>query len=65
MSDENYDPQSSVAHLQVLFAEMEFGLQKYCDPEEFCKSLSIDVELQQDAQVRFTINLPSKCLIFF
>jgi len=37
--------------LQALFAEMEFGLQKYCDPESFCTSLSIDVELQQDAQV--------------
>lgn len=54
---DNYAPQSSVAHLQVLFAGMEFGLEKYCDPEEFCKSLRIDVELQQDAQVRFSLKL--------
>ena len=46
----NYQPLSSIAHLQYLFGEMQFGLTKYCDPEAFCKSLSIDVELQQDAQ---------------
>lgn len=47
----NYQPLSSIAHLQYLFGEMQFGLTKYCDPEAFCRSLSIDVELQQDAQV--------------
>ena len=46
----NYQPQSSIAHLQHLFGEMQFGLTKYCDPETFCRSLNIDVELQQDAQ---------------
>lgn len=51
----DYHPLSSVAHLQALFAEMEFGLQKYCDPADFCKSLSIDVELQQDAQVSWNV----------
>ncbi|KAL0277920.1 UNVERIFIED_CONTAM: hypothetical protein PYX00_005034 [Menopon gallinae] len=47
---DNYEPLSSIAHLQYLFCEMQFGLKKYCDPEAFCRSLSIDVELQQDAQ---------------
>lgn len=53
----NSSHHSSVVHLQFLFADMEFGLEKYSDPEKFCESLSIDVELQQDAQVNFIINI--------
>jgi hypothetical protein len=48
-----YAPESSIGHLQLLFALLQFGKQRYVDPAAFILSLGLDTSTQQDAQVRF------------
>jgi ubiquitin carboxyl-terminal hydrolase 48 len=49
-----YVPESSIGHLQLLFALMQFGKRSYVDPAAFILSLGLDTTTQQDAQVRFS-----------
>ena len=48
-----YAPESSIGHLQLLFALLQFGKRRYVDPTAFILSLGLDTSTQQDAQVRF------------
>lgn len=47
----SYVPETSVGHLQLVFALMQFGKQRSVDPEDFIKTLRINTSLQQDAHV--------------
>jgi ubiquitin carboxyl-terminal hydrolase 48 len=47
-----YAPESSIGHLQLLFALLQFGRRRYVDPTAFILSLGLDTSTQQDAQVR-------------
>lgn len=49
----SYVPETSVGHLQLVFALMQFGKQRSVDPEEFITTLRINTALQQDAHVSF------------
>lgn len=49
----SYVPETSVGHLQLVFALMQFGKQRSVDPEDFIKTLRINTSLQQDAHVCF------------
>lgn len=51
-----YAPKSSIGHLQLLFALLQFGKRRYIDPTAFILSLGLDTATQQDAQVRFFSN---------
>ncbi|XP_025414514.1 ubiquitin carboxyl-terminal hydrolase 48-like isoform X2 [Sipha flava] len=44
-----YTPETSVGHLQLVFALMQFGKQRSVDPEDFITTLRINTALQQDA----------------
>jgi ubiquitin carboxyl-terminal hydrolase 48 len=50
----DYIPESSIGHLQLLFALLQFGKRRFVDPTAFIVSLGLDTSTQQDAQVRFT-----------
>lgn len=50
-----YAPESSIGHLQLLFALLQFGKRCYVDPTAFILSLGLDTTTQQDAQVSFPI----------
>jgi hypothetical protein len=58
----DYTPKSSIGHLQLLFALLQFGKRRCVDPTAFIASLGLDTTTQQDAQVRFLwlnmLNLP-------
>ncbi|GFG35467.1 hypothetical protein Cfor_09123, partial [Coptotermes formosanus] len=45
-----YAPESSIGHLQLLFALLQFGRRRYVDPTAFILSLGLDTSTQQDAQ---------------
>lgn len=51
---QDYIPESSIGHLQLLFALLQFGKRRCVDPTAFIISLGLDTTTQQDAQVRFT-----------
>ncbi|XP_071454545.1 ubiquitin carboxyl-terminal hydrolase 48-like [Hetaerina americana] len=48
--EETVGAASSIAHLQCLFAMLQFGPRKYLDPTAFVLSLGLDTMTQQDAQ---------------
>ncbi|VVC42411.1 Ubiquitin specific protease, conserved site,Ubiquitin specific protease domain,Ubiquitin-related [Cinara cedri] len=48
-TENSYSPETSVGHLQLVFALMQFGKQRSVDPEDFIKTLRINTALQQDA----------------
>jgi ubiquitin carboxyl-terminal hydrolase 48 len=50
----DYTPKSSIGHLQLLFALLQFGKRGCVDPTAFIASLGLDTTTQQDAQVRFS-----------
>jgi ubiquitin carboxyl-terminal hydrolase 48 len=50
----DYTPESSIGHLQLLFALLQFGKRRCVDPTSFIASLGLDTSTQQDAQVRFS-----------
>ncbi|PSN41459.1 hypothetical protein C0J52_21695 [Blattella germanica] len=45
-----YTPVSSIGHLQLLFALLQFGNRNSVDPTNFILSLGLDTSQQQDAQ---------------
>ncbi|XP_069703026.1 ubiquitin carboxyl-terminal hydrolase 48-like isoform X2 [Periplaneta americana] len=47
---QEYSPESSIGHLQLLFALLQFGKRRYVDPTSFILSLGLDTTTQQDAQ---------------
>ncbi|XP_026813170.1 ubiquitin carboxyl-terminal hydrolase 48-like isoform X1 [Rhopalosiphum maidis] len=47
--ENSYVPETSVGHLQLVFALMQFGKQRSVDPEDFITTLRINTALQQDA----------------
>lgn len=49
--ENSYTPETSVGHLQLVFALMQFGIQRSVDPEDFITTLRINTALQQDAHV--------------
>lgn len=51
--ENSYTPETSVGHLQLVFALMQFGKQRSVDPEDFITTLRINTALQQDAHVSF------------
>jgi len=55
--ENSYVPETSVGHLQLVFALMQFGKQRSVDPEDFITTLRINTALQQDAHVFFFFQL--------
>jgi len=51
--ENSYVPETSVGHLQLVFALMQFGKQRSVDPEDFITTLRINTALQQDAHVSY------------
>ncbi|XP_050532812.1 ubiquitin carboxyl-terminal hydrolase 48-like isoform X2 [Daktulosphaira vitifoliae] len=49
LSENNYIPETSVGHLQLVFALMQCGKQRSVDPGDFITTLRINTALQQDA----------------
>ncbi|XP_023711223.1 ubiquitin carboxyl-terminal hydrolase 48 isoform X4 [Cryptotermes secundus] len=47
---QDYIPESSIGHLQLLFALLQFGKRRCVDPTAFIISLGLDTTTQQDAQ---------------
>ncbi|KAJ9575792.1 hypothetical protein L9F63_007333, partial [Diploptera punctata] len=50
LTGDDYSPVSSIGHLQVLFALLQFGKRNSVDPTAFILSLGLDITQQQDAQ---------------
>ena len=59
---DEYSPLSSIGHLQVLFALLQFGKRNSVDPTAFILSLGLDITRQQDAQVSIYKNYKIKML---
>lgn len=49
--EDSYEPETSIGHLQLVFALMQFGKQRSVDPGDFITTLRINTSLQQDAHV--------------
>lgn len=49
-SSKPFNPRSPIGQLQLVFARLQFGYNKFVDPSPFIKSLNLDVSQQQDAQ---------------
>ncbi|XP_029342051.1 ubiquitin carboxyl-terminal hydrolase 48-like [Acyrthosiphon pisum] len=48
--ENSYEPMTVIGHLQLIFAQMQFGIQKTINPQPFVKSLNIDVNIQEDSE---------------
>ena len=51
MAEPSTFPLTSLGHLQLLFARLQFGNERFIDPSDFVHSLGLDTTQQQDAQV--------------
>jgi len=51
--ENSYVPETSVGHLQLVFALMQCGKQRSVDPGDFITTLRINTALQQDAHVGY------------
>lgn len=49
-SSKPFNPKSPIGQLQLVFARLQFGYNKFVDPSPFINSLNLDVSQQQDAQ---------------
>lgn len=56
--ENEYSPETSVGHLQLVFALMQFGKQRSVDPGDFITTLRINTSLQQDAHVSLFVQKP-------
>lgn len=54
-TEDSYIPETSIGHLQLVFALMQFGKQRSVDPGDFIATLRINTSLQQDAHVNFQL----------
>lgn len=54
-TEDSYVPETSIGHLQLVFALMQFGKQRSVDPGDFIATLRINTSLQQDAHVSFQL----------
>lgn len=52
-----YEPETTIGHLQLVFALMQCGKQRSIDPGDFITTLRIDTNQQQDAHVRISISI--------
>lgn len=55
--ENSYIPETSVGHLQLVFALMQCGNQRSVDPGDFITTLRINTALQQDAHVSVLFTL--------
>lgn len=49
-NENSYEPITEIGHLQLIFAQMQFGNQATINPLLFVNSLNIDISIQEDSE---------------